>query len=193
MIPTTDRSVLHEGVDLLIPEAGTAIGDGLGEAVQVTRTALAGVPKGKDGKLPAAIVLLSDGAQTRGVLTPLQGAARAHNAGIRVFTVALGTPNGTLNGVGGGPFGGYGGGFGGQGRFPVRPDPVTLAAIARATDGQSYEAKTASKVQNVYKQLGASIATRSTTREVSSWFLGIAALLLFASLGAARITGERLP
>jgi hypothetical protein len=75
----------------------------------------------------------------------------------------------------------------------VRPDPVTLAAIARATDGQAYEAKTASKVQNVYKQLGASIATRSTTREVSSWFLGIAALLLFASLGAAGITGERLP
>jgi len=51
----------------------------------------------------------------------------------------------------------------------------------------------ASKVQSIYKQLGASIATRSTTREVSSWFLGIAALLLFASLGAARITGERLP
>lgn len=193
VIPTTDRSVLHEGVDLLVPEAGTAIGDGLGEAVQVTRSALAGVPKGKDGKLPAAIVLLSDGAQTRGVLTPLQGAARAHDAGIRVFTVALGTPNGTLNGIGGGPFGGYGGGFGGQGRFPVRPDPVTLAAIARATDGQAYEAKTASKVQNVYKQLGASIATRSTTREVSSWFLGIAALLLFASLGTSRITGERLP
>jgi hypothetical protein len=48
-------------------------------------------------------------------------------------------------------------------------------------------------VQNVYKQLGASIATRSTTREVSSWFLGIAALLLFASLGTSRITGERLP
>jgi Ca-activated chloride channel family protein len=193
VIPTTDRTLLHEGIDLLVPEAGTAIGDGLGEAVQVARTALTGVPKGKDGKLPAAIVLLSDGAQTRGVLTPLQGAARAHAAGIRVFTVALGTKNGTLNGFGGGPFGGYGGGLGGQGRFPVRPDPVTLAAIARATDGQTYEAKTASKVQNVYKELGASIATRSTTREISSWFVGIAALLLFASLGAARITGERIP
>ncbi len=50
-----------------------------------------------------------------------------------------------------------------------------------------------SKVQNIYKQLGASIATRSTTREISSWFAGVAALLLFASLGAARITGERIP
>ena len=170
--------MLHEGVDLLVPEAGTAIGDGLGEAVQVARTALAGVPKGKDGKLPAAIVLLSDGAQTRGVLTPLQGAARAHAAGIRVFTVALGTKNGTLGGLGG-TYGGGLGPFGGQNRFPVRPDPVTLAAIAHATDGQTYEARTASKVQNVYKQLGASIATRSTTREISSWFAGIAALLSF--------------
>jgi Ca-activated chloride channel family protein len=191
VIPTTDRTLLHEGIDLLVPEAGTAIGDGLGEAVQVARTALAGVPKGKDGKLPAAIVLLSDGTQTRGVLTPLQGAARAHAAGIRVYTVALGTKNGTLSGFGG-QFG-YGGGFGGQGRFPVRPDPATLAAIARATDGKTYEAKSASKVHSVYKQLGSSIATRSTTREVSSWFVGIAALLLFASLGAARITGERIP
>ena len=185
VIPTIDRTVLHEGIDLLVPEAGTAIGDGLGEAVQVARTALVGVPKGKDGKLPAAIVLLSDGAQTRGVLTPLQGAARARAAGIRVFTVALGTKNGTLGGLGG-TYGGGLGPFGGQGRFPVRPDPVTLAAIAHATDGQTYEARSASRVQNVYKQLGASIATRSTTREISSWFAGVAALLLFASLGAAR-------
>jgi Ca-activated chloride channel family protein len=191
VIPTTDRTLLHEGVDLLVPEAGTAIGDGLGEAVQVAKTALVGAPKGKDGKLPGAIVLLSDGAQTRGVLSPLQGAALARNAGLRVFTVALGTKNGTLGGLGG-TYGGLGP-LGGQGRFPVRPDPVTLAAIARATDGQTYQARSASKVQNIYKQLGSSIATRSATREVSSWFAGIAALLLFASLGAARITGERIP
>jgi Ca-activated chloride channel family protein len=192
VIPTTDRTLLHEGIDLLVPEAGTAIGDGLAQAVQVARTALVGIPKGKDGKRPGAIVLLSDGAQTRGVLTPQQGAIRARDAGIRVFTVALGTKNGTLGGLGGG----YGGGLGplgGQGRFPVRPDPKTLAEIARLTDGQTYEARSAQKVQNIYKQLGASIATRSTTREISSWFLGIAALLLFASLGAARVTGEKLP
>jgi Ca-activated chloride channel homolog len=113
-----------------------------------------------------------------------------------VFTVALGTKNGTL-GFGGGPYGGYGfgGTFGGQGqgRFPVRPDPATLAAIARVTDGQSYQAKTASKVQDVYKQLGASIATRTKPHEITSWFAGAAALLLFGALGLARVTGERLP
>jgi Ca-activated chloride channel homolog len=194
VVPTTDRDVLHEGIDLLSPEAGTAIGDGLGVAVQVVKSALGDAPRTKDGKLPGAIVLLSDGAQTRGVLTPLEGATRARNAGIRVFTVALGTNHGTL---GFGPFGGYGlgGGFGGPGgrRFPVRPDPVTLAAIAHTTDGQTFRATSASKVDSIYKRLGQSIAHRKTTREVSSWFAGLAALLLVGSLGAARITGERLP
>jgi Ca-activated chloride channel family protein len=201
VIPTTDRSVLHEGIDLLVPEAGTAIGDGLAMAVQVVKTTLTGARKGKDGKVPGAIVLLSDGAQTRGTLTPLDGAARARDAGIRVFTVALGTKNGTL-GFGGGPFGGYGlgggfnnGGGGGNGgrRFPVRPDPVTLAAIARETDGKTFEARSASKVQSIYKRLGSSIAQRQVNREISSWFVGAAALLLLASIAASRLTGSRLP
>ena len=132
-------------------------------------------------------MLLSDGAQTRGDLTPLQGADRAKRAGIRVFTVALGTNHGTL---GGGPGGGI---FGGSGRFVVRPDPVTLAAIARDTDGTTFRAKSADKVEQIYKQLGKSIARRPEQREISSWFAGAAALLLLASLGAARALGGRLP
>ena len=103
VIPTVDRDILHEGIDLLVPEAGTAIGDGLGTAVQVVTATVGDAPRGKDGKRPGAIVLLSDGAQTRGTLTPLQGAARARDAGIRVFTIALGTNHGTLG------FGRFGG------------------------------------------------------------------------------------
>ena len=187
--PTTDRALLQEGIELLEPEGGTAIGDGLGVAVQVVQSAVGDVKKGKDGKIPGAIVLLSDGAQTRGDLTPLQGADRAKKAGIRVFTVALGTNHGTL---GGGVLGG-GGLFGGSGRFTVRPDPVTLAAIARDTDGATFRAKSADKVEQIYKQLGKSIARRPAQREISSWFAGAAALLLLASLGASRAMGGRLP
>ena len=194
VVPTTDRTVLHEGIDLLAPEAGTAIGDGLQLAVQTVKAAVGDAPRARDGKIPGAIVLLSDGAQTRGILTPLQGAAKARNAGIRVFTIALGTDHGSLGFGGGFGFGfGNGGGFGSGRRFPVRPDPVTLAAIARETDGKTYRAKSASKVENIYKQLGQSIAHRPSKREISSWFVGGAALLLLLSLGAARLTGERLP
>jgi Ca-activated chloride channel family protein len=193
--PTTDRDLLQEGIDLLEPEGGTAIGDGLGVAVTVVKGALGDAPRGKDGKVPGAIVLLSDGAQTRGTLTPLQGADRAKKAGIRVFTVALGTDHGTLGPGAMGPFGlgnGFGGLFGGR-RFPVTPDPVTLAAIARDTGGTTFRARTADSLSNIYKQLGSSVARRSVNREITSWFAGAAALLLLASLGAARLTGGRLP
>jgi Ca-activated chloride channel homolog len=195
VVPTVDRDQLQEGIQLLVPDSGTAIGDGLDVAVKVVKASVQDAPRGKDGKVPGAIVLLSDGAQTRGLLTPLQGADRARNAGVRVFTIALGTNHGTL---GFGPFGGgygFGGGFG-QGspqRFPVRPDPVTLAAIARETDGQTFRASTASKVDAVYKQLGASIAHHNVRREISSWFAGASALLLLGAVGTARATGARLP
>jgi Ca-activated chloride channel family protein len=192
VVPTTDHSALAEGIDLLVPEAGTAIGDGIAVAVQVAKQAVGSAPRGRDGKRAAAIVLLSDGAQTRGTLAPLQGADRARDAGIRIFTVALGTNHGSLGFGGRGGFGGFGGnGFGR--RFPVRPDPVTLAAIAQETGGKTYRAESARKVNEVYKQLGSSIVSRHATREISSWFTGVAALLLLGSLGAARITGERLP
>jgi len=188
--PTTDRAVLHEGIALLVPEAGTAIGDGLAVAVDVAKSALNGVPKGRDGKLPGAIILLSDGAQTRGVLTPLQGAQRAKAAGLRVFTVALGTNHGTLPY---GLFGGIYGGGGAPGGFPVRPDPVTLAEIAKVTGGQSYRATSAGRIDTIYHELGASVARKHGSREVTSWFVGASALLLLVSLGLSRATGGRLP
>jgi Ca-activated chloride channel homolog len=195
VIPTTDRAILHEGIDLLEPEAGTAIGDGLAVAVQVVRSAVGDAPRSKDGKIPGAIVLLSDGAQTRGVLSPLQGASRARLAGIRVFTIALGTRNGTLAigpyfGFGGS--GGGGGGGGGGRRFPVRPDPVTLAAIARETGGQTFRATSAERVDTIYRQLGSSIAHHAARREVTSWFVGAAALLLLGALGLSRWSGDPL-
>jgi len=181
--PTTDRALLQEGIDLLEPEGDTAIGDGLGMAVQVLTSALWNdVRKTKDGKIPGAIILLSDGAQTDGTMTPLQGARRAKRAGIRVFTVGLGTNHGRIGpAVLSAP------------SSMIRPDPVTLSAIARETDGETFRAQSAERVEHIYRQLGRSIATKPARREVTSWFAGVAALLLLASMGAAQATRERLP
>jgi Ca-activated chloride channel family protein len=70
---------------------------------------------------------------------------------------------------------------------------VTLAAIARDTDGETFRAQSADKVEKVYKELGASIARHPVRREVTSWFAGAAALLLLGALGASRAMGGRLP
>ena len=183
--PTTDRALLREGIYLLSPEGGTAIGDGLALAVKVATSSIRTAPGDQSGRPPAAIVLLSDGAQTQGTLTPLQGAGLAAEARIRVYTVVLGTNHGTLS------VGGYG--LGEVRSFPVPPDPVTLAAIAHATGGRTYRVETAARINDVYRKLGSSITRRRASREISSWFSGVAGLLLLGSLGLARLTGARLP
>ena len=189
--PTTDRQIMRQGLQLLYPDAGTAIGDGIAIATQVAEQSVAGAQRGSDGKLPAAIILLSDGAQTRGILQPLDGAARAHKAGIRIYTIALGTKHGTLDlGNGFGPF--SSGGLGNQ-RIAVVPDPAILKAIAQATGGRAYTAANLAEAQRAYRTLGTSLTTRPGKREVSSWFAGAAALLLLGSLGASALTAGRLP
>ena len=180
---SSDRKTLKTAVRQIrtAEREGTVM---MNAVAQITKDSLAGV----DGR--KLIVLLSDGAQTRGTLTPLQGAQLAHNAGIRVFTISLGTNHGTLN-FRGGFFGGFG--FGGGNSIAVRPDPATMAAIARATGGKSFRAKTAAKVDNVYKELGSVVTHRQVHREIGSWFAGAAALLLLGAIGASRATAGRLP
>jgi hypothetical protein len=68
-----------------------------------------------------------------------------------------------------------------------------MAAIARTTGGKSFRAKTAEKVDNVYKELGSVVTHRKVHREIGSWFAGAAALLLLGSLAASRATAGRLP
>lgn len=68
-------------------EDGTAIGDGIGLSLErlVRSRAESGSRAG------AFIVLLTDGANNAGQLTPQQAVALAKNAGIPVFTISVGT------------------------------------------------------------------------------------------------------
>ena len=79
-------------------------------------------------KLPAIIVLLSDGKNTLGVNDPLEVARQAKEARIPIYTIALGTDSGEV--VQQDPFG-----F--AQRIPVPPDKETLREIARTPAGAS--------------------------------------------------------
>src|SRR5439155_305554 len=73
---------------------GTALADAVVKAIDVGRS-VKGTQKGK--RPPAVVVLLSDGGQTAGRVTPRQAAARAKQAGIPVSAVALGTAGAATN------------------------------------------------------------------------------------------------
>jgi Ca-activated chloride channel family protein len=183
--PTTDRNVIKQSIDLLEPEAGTAVGDGIASAVKMLVSSLkADHYVRKPGKpVPGAIILLSDGAQNRGLLQPETAAQMAKKDGVRIYPVSLGTPNGKVS---------YG-----QGAFatqiPVPPDPATMSMIAQVSGGKSFTAQTDSRVVNIYKTLGSSIARTPKHEDVSSWFAAIAAALLAGAVGAGVYLSSRLP
>jgi Ca-activated chloride channel family protein len=184
--PTLDRGILRQGVSFLSPEAGTALGDGVAAAVKMVQKSLAvgGYVRGAPGStVPGAIVLLSDGAQNRGVLQPIQAAEEAKKAGVRVYPVSLGTPNGSVT-FGYGAF---------TNRVPVPPDPATMALIAQTTGGRSYTAQTASSVVDIYRTLGSSIERTTKEVQISSWFAAAAAFCLLGALAAGRVFDSRLP
>jgi Ca-activated chloride channel homolog len=199
--PTADLDLVRSGLDSLgyfSGYGGTAIGDALAAAVELVKPpnpngtqTIAYVPVAT-AKSPVSILFLSDGHQTRGLLQPLEGAARAKAAGIPVYTIALGTPNGTLDR----PPGGFGAPFtpgGGPARIPVPPDPATLRQIAQMTGGKFFDARSAKAVSSAYSHLGSVVARAHSKREATNEFVALAAILLVVAGGFSALVAPRLP
>ncbi len=173
--PTTDHERVAQTLDLLMPDSGTALGAGLVTAVGVARSSVArdGIIVAQGHRLPAAIVLLSDGKQTQGVISPMAGARRAKRAGIPVDTVALGTSHGVL---GYGPF-----------AKRVAPDAPLMRQIAKASGGATASAHNSRQLASFYEQVRSSFGTEMRTRDIGSWFAAAAALLLVVAVGLGRV------
>jgi Ca-activated chloride channel homolog len=216
--PTTDHQIVRDSIGeigVFSGYGGTAIGDALAAAVELGEQAvpelapddegpgqtIAYYAQGGDQKEKnklVSILFLSDGSQTRGRLQPLEGAQLAADAGIPVYTIALGTPQGVLRGDFGpgmdpnAPGGTVPPGFG-EREIPVPPDPETLGEVARMTGGEFSEAKDATTLERVYEQLGSDLGRKPGEVEITSWFLAVGAgLLLVAGLLSAAWS-PRLP
>lgn len=143
---------------------------------------------GCDEKSLVSILFLSDGAQTRGILEPLQGAELARNACFPVYTVALGTPEGTIRRG----FGGFGQG-GPNELIPVPPDPETLRAIAEMTGGEFTEARDAEALESAYENLGSNLGREPGQSEITFILVAIAAMLLVGAGVLSALWSPRLP
>jgi Ca-activated chloride channel family protein len=154
---------------------------------------------GSKGYVPDIIVLLTDGANNRGI-TPVQAAPYAASRRVRIYTIGYGTTHpGPLEctpqqqgGFGGGGFGGGsfgGGGFGGPGfggpGSPLVADLPPLREVSRSTGGKSYTARTASQLTHVFADLSKDVKVQKEHDEVTAEFALIGALLALAALGAS--------
>jgi len=181
--PTTDRARVRVAIESLKFAGKTAMGDGLSLALDAARARVTDPGTGLPRRLPAAIVLLSDGANTVGS-DPITVAQRARALKIPVYTVALGTPTGMLE---------HTRKDGTTWSEPVPPDTATLQEIARETRGRFYQAADAEKLTDIYRGLGTRFSTKKEKQEVTSAFAGGALVLLVAGMAAAMARGGRLP
>ena len=116
---------------------GTAIGMGLANAV--TRL------KGSKAK-SKVVILLTDGSNNMGDISPMTAAEIAQSLGIRVYTIGVGT-----NKVAPYPMPVAGGVQ--YVNMPVEIDTKMLADIAAATEGDFYRATNTAELKNIYKEI----------------------------------------
>jgi Ca-activated chloride channel homolog len=178
--PSQDREFASAALSQVRSGEGTA----LGEAVVLSLRAASRV-KTEDGERPpASILLISDGAQTVGRVTPIQAARGAREAGVPVFTVALGTPEGIVERR-------LTGGF--TERIRVPPDPGSLRRLARASGGEFFSALDAGELRRVYDELGSRIGHRDKDAEVTVAFAGGGMVLLLLAGALSTLLLRRLP
>ena len=145
-------------------EDGTAIGMGLANAVS----------RLKDSKAKSKVViLLTDGSNNRGDISPMTAAEIAKSLGVRVYTIGVGT-TGTAR---------YPMNVGGATQYvnlPVEIDEQTLRSIASATDGDFYRAKNNKELNQIYKEIDKLEKSKLNVKQYSRRYEAYQTFALFA-------------
>ena len=185
---TLDHDFVQENLDRLeigaIEQNSTAIGDGLGTAINRLRDLKA---KSK------IVILMTDGQNNSGKLDPLLAAEAAAAMKVKVYTVGIGE-QGTapmpvfMNGQ-----------KVGYQNVPVDVDETTLQKIAAKTGGKYYRADNAEKFRQIYAEIDKLEKTDATIKkytqfdELFPWFVAGGLALLLLELGLGQTILRRLP
>jgi Ca-activated chloride channel family protein len=184
---TFDHDWLGKQVERLkvgLIEDGTAIGDGLGLAL----TRLEQAAREQGGRRQGAFaVLLTDGANNRGALTPMQSAAVAKSRSIPVYTIGAGR-----DGLVPYPVFDQLGNTIGYRRVASDLDQSTLIEIANLTGGRAYRADESKAIESAFNAIDRAqkiefqAKSYLLTSELFPWFAapGLACLLLAAILSS---------
>ena len=225
--PTGDREALQQAVDSFTTALGTAIGSAILKSIDAIASVndevapsgvnlRAGLEEGDpsiagadpdaniDFYQPDIIVLLTDGANSRGPL-PIDAAQQAVDRQVRIYTIGFGTTNpgrmvctraqlggDVFRGGGGFPSGGFSGGGGGNFRRYVMLDEPMLRAVAEMTGGEYFQAENADQLLKVFADLPSHVVLQTERRELSVLFSALAALLATAGV-ALSLQWNRFP
>jgi Ca-activated chloride channel family protein len=183
--PTQNRPYVNAALAQLRVGQGTALGDGIATSVKVATEPPQGEQR-RPGEAapPAAILILSDGAQDGGRVKLADAIARARKAKVPVFTAVLGTAAGVVEVP---HIGGY------VERIQVPPNPAALRTVAAQTGARFFAAPTRGGLEPVYADLESRLGKTSKDEEITVVFAGAGALLLLAGGALSALWFRRVP
>lgn len=161
---TDNRDAIRRVISRLEPGTGTAIGEAIFASLD---TISAAADTADADEAVGTIILLSDGTTTTG-RPDNEAAAAAQARGVKVNTIAFGTPDGTVTTPDGQT-------------VPVPPDEQALQNIADTARGKSFSATTEDALTKIYDSLGSAIVRKVIVREVSGWFSLVAVAMVFVA------------
>lgn len=164
---TVNTLLLESAIGLAGKE--TAIGDAIGLAIKRLKNSDNSPNKNKESRV---LILLTDGANTAGEITPIKAAELAALNGLKIYTIGIGADEMLRQSF-----------FGTQRVNPSADlDEKTLTAIATKTGGRYFRARDTKELQKIYTLLN----KLEPTEKESQHFRPISALYYWP-LGAAFI------
>ena len=191
--PTNETNDVLAAINRLSPQRGTSLAQGIQAALNTLAAMNAEtsflsddtrptpvptiVPAGSNGA--TAIILLTDG-ENNVEPDPLEAAQAAANAGVRVYTVGVGSPAGVNLDLDG---------------FSVftQLNEPTLKQIAQVTEGAYYNAASAEDLESIYSGLDLQLVVRPEDMEITSIVAGLGVVLLLLGGGLSLVWFGRLP
>jgi Ca-activated chloride channel family protein len=183
--PSQNREFVGSALSALRIGQGTALGDGIATSVRVAIAPRLGeTPKKGRALPPAAILILSDGAQDGGRVKLADAIAGARKAKVPIFTAVLGTAAGVLTVP-------HVGGF--VERIQVPPNPGALRTVAQQTGGSFFAAPTQDDLEPVYADLKSRLGRTRKDEEITVAFAAAGALFLLVGGGLSALWFRRIP
>lgn len=176
--PTTNRGEVSNAINALTLHEYTATGEGIFTALDVVKQSLGDSPPSAGDKLPAMVVMISDGKRTVGRSQVL--AAQAGKAeGIPIYTVALGTLQGVIETQGE--------------QIPVPVEIGELKQIAAISGGKAYVATSPADLLDAYKDVDGRLFYETARTDVTSRYVGWLVLMSLLSTAAGLFVASRWP
>ncbi len=153
------------------PNGQTAIGDGLSLAIDMATS----IPNKK-----RIVILLSDGENNAGVISPIESIEFAKTNEIQVYTIGIGSEEPVVLGYD----------FFGRPQY-ANLDEETLRRIAQQTEGQYFKAVDENTLQEIYKNIPETIKREEEFTSVKDYFVVLAALFMLIGF-YLRYFGKRI-